>query len=503
MFFLNRYLSFLVIVVFFFNINYSYSKNFNENLRTIKAEINRDNLQNAIKLIKKIEINNENQQEKIDLLFGDIYLRINQIDKAEEFYQKNFFTTDEEIEAQTFIGLAEVRLAQGKLNDAIKYAELSTKINSNKIRPKIILAIAKTRLGEVDEGFELLNELYLNRKDAEVALAISNYFSSFDETEKAIDILEEFIKRDPNNIKVLNQLASLHLFDGNKEKAIEYKMIVYKYYEFNRNKKKQKQAKSWILSVDPKYFDKPVKVKKNEKKEQEEYEEEEISNYEENKVTPNYEEFAFAPNGHGSGFVVGEGKFVITNHHVIEGSKRVAVRNGTGKVSEAKVVAFSKDYDLAILELSNPYPKSFAIDSKDFVKPKAGEDVISIGYPGIGITFEQPTITQGIISKVFDDEMGIFLTTAAINSGNSGGPLFNLNGKLVGVSFAALDKKKWLDEEGQIPTDMGYAIKSNMIKKVFAHEDSVPVKSAKFNKASLYEKMLPSIALVVVLLDDN
>ena len=52
----------------------------------------------------------------------------------------------------------------------------------------------------------------------------------------------------------------------------------------------------------------------------------------------------------------------------------------------------------------------------------------------------------------------IFLTTAAINSGNSGGPIFNLNGKLVGVSFATLDKKKFLEEEGQIP-DMGYAIK--------------------------------------------
>ena len=74
-------------------------------------------------------------------------------------------------------------------------------------------------------------------------LAISNYFSSFDETKKAIDILEEFIKRDPNNIKVLNQLASLHLFDGNKEKAIEYKMIVYKYYEFNRNKKNKNKLK--------------------------------------------------------------------------------------------------------------------------------------------------------------------------------------------------------------------------------------------------------------------
>ncbi|MDA7480342.1 trypsin-like peptidase domain-containing protein [Candidatus Pelagibacter ubique] len=494
-----------IIVLFLsilINFQIANAANFNDDLREIRAEINRDNLQDAIKKIKKIKISNENEQEKTDLLFGDIYLKINQIDKAEEFYQKTFFTSNEEIEAKTFIGLAEVRLAQGKLSDAIKYAEQSIQINPNKIRPKIILAIAKTRIGEGEESIKILNELYENRKDAEVALAISDYYSSFDDSAQAINILEEFIKRDPNNIKVLDQLASLHLFDGNKEKAIKYKLIVYKYYEFNRNRNKQKQAKAWILSVDPKYFDKPVKVKKEDKKEQEEYQEDEISNYDDNKVTPNYEEFAFAPSGHGSGFVVGDGKYVITNHHVIDGAKKVAVRNGLGKVTEATVAAISKDYDLAILELSNPYPKSYSIDAKDFVIPKAGDDVISIGYPGIGITYEQPTITQGIISKVFDDEMGIFLTTAAINSGNSGGPLFNLNGKLVGVSFAALDKKKWLDEMGQIPTDMGYAIKSNMIKEVFKHDKSVPVKSAKYDKATIYEKMLPSIALVVVLLDD-
>ena len=494
------------IIVFFLSILINFqianAANFNDDLREIRAEINRDNLQDAIKKIKKIKISNENEQEKTDLLFGDIYLKINQIDKAEEFYQKTFFTSNEEIEAKTFIGLAEVRLAQGKLSDAIKYAEQSIQINPNKIRPKIILAIAKTRIGEGEESIKILNELYENRKDAEVALAISDYYSSFDDSAQAINILEEFIKRDPNNIKVLDQLASLHLFDGNKEKAIKYKLIVYKYYEFNRNRNKQKKAKAWILSVDPKYFDKPVKVKKEDKKEQEEYQEDEISNYDDNKITPNYEEFAFAPSGHGSGFVVGNGKYVITNHHVIDGAKKVAVRNGIGKVTEATVAAISKDYDLAILKLSNPYPKSYSIDAKDFVIPKAGDDVISIGYPGIGITFEQPTITQGIISKVFDDEMGIFLTTAAINSGNSGGPLFNLNGKLVGVSFAALDKKKWLDEMGQIPTDMGYAIKSNMIKEVFKHDKSVPIKSVKYDKATIYEKMLPSIALVVVLLDD-
>ena len=492
-----------VLVSFLIQPSLVFAKSFDKNLNEIRSEINRDNIKEAINKLKKIKINNNSEQEQIDLLFGDIYLKINQPQKAEEFYQKSFFTTNQDIEAMTYVGLAEVRLIQGKLNDAIKYAEQSIQINFNKIRPKIILAIAKTRIGEADEAIKILNDLYSNQKIAEVALAISDYYNSFDDSKQAINVLEDYIKRDPKNIRILDQLASLHLFDGNSQKAIEYKFKVYKYYEFNRNKKKQKEAKAWIISVDPTYFDKPLKVEKKEKENQKEYEEEEISNYEENKIIPNYEDFAFAPNAHGSGFVVGNGKFVITNHHVIAGAKKIAVRNGIGKVTNAKVAAFSEEFDLAILELANPYPKNYSIKAKDFVTPKAGEDVISIGYPGIGITFEQPTITQGIISKVFNKDDWFFLTTAAINSGNSGGPIFNLNGQLVGVSFAALDKKKFMDESGQIPTDMGYAIKSDMIKEVFEHEKGVPVKAAKFDKATIYERMLPSIALVVVLLDEK
>ena len=505
---LIKFCVFILILAFFINIQSAKADNFNTNLKKIRGEINRDNLNEAIKKIKKISISSENEQEQINVLFGDIYLKINQPQKAEDFYQKSFFTSNKNVESLVLIGLAEVRLLQGRLDDAINYAEQSIRINQNKIRPKIILAIAKTRIGDGEEGIKILNDLYAGNKTAEIALAISDYYSAFDDSKQSIEVLEKFISRDPNNIKVLDQLASLYLFDGNKEKALEYKFKVYKYYEFNRNKKKLIETKSWILSVDPNYFDKPVKVKKKkvkkkEEEENKEYEEEEISNYEDNKVVPNYEDFAFAPNAHGSGFIVGNGKFVITNHHVIIGAKKIAVRNGIGKVTNARVAATSKDYDLAILELEKPYPKKYSIDGKDFVEPKAGTDVISIGYPGIGMTYEQPTITQGIVSKVFDDKIGIFLTTAAINSGNSGGPIFNLNGKLVGVSFAALDKKKILDEEGQIPTDMGYAIKSNMIKKVFEHEKGIPVKSAKYDKSTIYEKMLPSIAIVVVLLDEK
>ncbi len=332
-------------------------------------------------------------------------------------------------------------------------------------------------------------------------LAISDYYILFDDTEQALKILENYLSETPNHIKVLDQIASLYLMNGKKEKAIESKLKVFKFHEINKNKNKAQSAKTWIISVDPTYFDEPIIVKKIEENEIKDYVEDEIENYDENKVTPNYENFLFAPNGQGSGFIIANGKFVITNYHVIKDAKKIAVRNGTGKVTEAIVSAYSEDYDLAILELKDPYPKEFAIDTDDFVDPKAGEEVISIGYPGIGITFEQPTITQGIVSKVLSDQEGIFLTTAAINQGNSGGPIFNLNGQLVGVSFAGLDKLKVFLGSGEIPTDMGFAIKSKKIKEVFKYRKKMSVKSAKFDKATIYEKKLPSVVLVAISLN--
>ena len=497
---LKKFNFYSLVILLIFWINHSFAASFDTKLRDIRGEINRDNLTEAIKLLKKIKIGNELEQDKINILFGDIYLKINQSSKAEEFYEKSFFTTNKGIESLSLVGLAEVKLIQGKLNKAIEFSKRAISLNHDAIRPKIIFAIAKTRIGEGDEAIKILNELYSNRKDAEVALAISDYYISFDDTEQALKILENYLSGTPNHIKVLDQIASLYLMNGYKEKAIEAKLKVFKFHEINKNKNKAQSAKTWIISVDPTYFDEPVKVEKIEEEKIKDYVEEEIENYDENKVTPRYEDFTFAPNGSGSGFIVGEGKYVITNFHVVNGAERIAVRNGTGKATEAIVSAYSKDYDLAILELKDPYPKKFAIDSKDFADPKIGSDVISIGYPGIGLTFELPTITQGIVSKVLSDQDGIFLTTAAINQGNSGGPIFDLNGKLVGVSFASLDKLNVFMDTGQIPTDMGFAIKSNMIKKVFQHKKSIPINSIKFDKSTLYEKKLPSIALIVVLI---
>ena len=486
-----------LFLIFFFQINVILADAFDSKIDEIRAEINRNDLKSAINLLKKIKVGNDTQQDKVHILYGDIYLKINQTIKAEEFYEKAFFTTNKYVESLSLVGLAEVKLIQGKIDKSIRLSKQAISINPDLIRPKITLATALTRIGEGQQAIEILQELHNNKKTAAVSLAISDYYISFNDIDAAINILENYLKRNPNHIRVLDQISGLYLFKGEKEKAIEAKLKVYKFHELNKDKKKILSTKSWILSVDPTYFDEPVVIENIVEKILG-YIEKEIENYDEKEVKPDYEDFVFAPTGTGSGFIVGDGKFIITNYHIVQTAKKIAVRNGTGIVSEAKIANYSKEYDLAILKLENPYPKKFAIDSKNFAEPKIGADVISIGFPGIGITFDQPTITQGIISKIFDDETGVMLTTAAINQGNSGGPIFNLEGKLVGVSFATLDKLGVLMTTGQIPSDMGFAIQSNMIKEIFPYDNKILTRSVKFDKSTLYEKMLPSIALIAV-----
>ena len=92
-----------------------------------------------------------------------------------------------------------------------------------------------------------------------------------------------------------------------------------------------------------------------------------------------------------------------------------------------------------------------------------GDDVVTIGFPGIGETAWQPTITQGIVSKVFTDDdpyPGTFMTTISINGGNSGGPIFDLNGNLLGLFLdKPLDKSK--EKELKIQIDIIYATPRN------------------------------------------
>ena len=487
----------VALILLFLQPTFALQASLNNSIINIKKEINRNNLQTALKLLGEIKISSELDKEKINLLFGDIYLKINKPQKAIEFYESAFMTSDEDVESLSELGLAEAYLRKGNLKESIKRAKRSLEINSDRTRGKIVLAIGLTKNGEKEEALKILEQLYSSSpNDSQVNIAIANYHSSFENNKEAINILDKFLKKFPTSYQVMDNLADLYWLDGNKVKALELKFKVYQYHEFNRNKDKQKETKKWILSIDPDFF-KKEKKKKISKKKKEEYQEEEIKKYDNRKKEIEFEKFDFAYNFTGSGFIVGNGKYVITNNHVINGARRIAVRNGKGKISYAEVAAVSKDYDLAILKLNKKFKQY--LKPKDFEEPKVGEDVLSIGYPMTAFFGNDlPVITQGIISKVYPDNFGIFLTTTDINSGNSGGPIFNLKGNLVGISVATLDKSKIFEETGQIPTSMGIGIKSNMLKEVFKYKKTIPVKNIKFDKSKLYQNMLPVVVFIAV-----
>jgi serine protease Do len=165
--------------------------------------------------------------------------------------------------------------------------------------------------------------------------------------------------------------------------------------------------------------------------------------------------------GLGSGFVVDPAGYVVTNNHVVKGASDVTVRLDDNSVYPAKVVGTDPQTDLALLKIDAKRPLA-ALEFGDSDKAEVGDWVMAVGNPfGLG-----GTVTAGIISArgrnidagPYDDFLQI---DAPINQGNSGGPLFNLDGQVIGVNTAI-----YSPSGGSV--GIGFAIPSNMVKTVVA-----------------------------------
>lgn len=136
----------------------------------------------------------------------------------------------------------------------------------------------------------------------------------------------------------------------------------------------------------------------------------------------------------GSGFVISSDGYILTNHHVIDGADEVTVRLRDRRELVAKVVGSDRDTDIALLKVDATGLAAATLGDSDKLKP--GQWVLAIGSP-FGL---EETVTAGIVSSVGrtlgnDQRYVPFIQTdVAINRGNSGGPLFNLAGEVVGIN---------------------------------------------------------------------
>lgn len=144
--------------------------------------------------------------------------------------------------------------------------------------------------------------------------------------------------------------------------------------------------------------------------------------------------------GNGSGVIIDPSGYILTNNHVIEGADRIRVKLDDGTDLRAQRVGADRETDLAVIKIEPPH-KLQAVRIGDSEKMRVGDWVLAIGAP---FGFEQ-TVTAGIISSTNRDSNDLYhrvgfqfflQTDAAINRGNSGGPLINLAGEVIGINTA-------------------------------------------------------------------
>ena len=167
----------------------------------------------------------------------------------------------------------------------------------------------------------------------------------------------------------------------------------------------------------------------------------------------------YVQTGAGSGVIISEDGYLITNNHVIDGASTIQVRTSDGTTYDAVLVGTDSKTDVAVLKInaSGLTPVTFG-DSDNL---NVGETAVAIGNP---LGELGGTVTNGIISAkdrsitLDNQQMTLLQTNAAINPGNSGGGLFNSRGELIGMVVA---KSSGSDVEG-----LGFAIPSNLVSKI-------------------------------------
>jgi len=207
--------------------------------------------------------------------------------------------------------------------------------------------------------------------------------------------------------------------------------------------------------------------------------------------------------GSGSGFFVSKMGHVITNAHVVHNCKKITIGDNANKQVPAELVNTDRSNDLALLKLSTLEMAS--AESKSLIQKlgivivplaangllrdedvKLGEKVLVAGYPFGELFSNTIKVTSGIVSATrgAGDDSGQFQLDAAVQPGNSGGPIYDSGGNIVGVVISQLDKLKMAKAIGSLPENVNFGIKASTVRQFLASSGLPSKKSERTEEKS-------------------
>jgi TPR repeat protein/S1-C subfamily serine protease len=209
----------------------------------------------------------------------------------------------------------------------------------------------------------------------------------------------------------------------------------------------------------------------------------------------------------GSGFFVSKMGHVITNAHVVQNCNRVTIGDNTNKQVPAELIKTNRSNDLALLKISTlemasaesksliqklgitvvPLASKGLLRSEDV---KLGEKVLVAGYPFVDMLSDTIKVTSGIVSSTRGpgDNSGQFQLDAAIQPGNSGGPIYDIGGNIVGVVISQLDKRMMEKAIGSLPENVNFGIKASTVRQ-FLTSSGLPSKKSERTEEKSTEQL--------------
>ena len=187
------------------------------------------------------------------------------------------------------------------------------------------------------------------------------------------------------------------------------------------------------------------------------------------------------PSASGTGFVVAPGR-IMTNNHVVAECDRTVARNAAGVRVNARVLATDTRRDLAVLAVPQDLGPALAFRADPAVR--RGETVVIYGFPLYGLLSSGPTLTTGVLSALsgIKDSSLNFEITAPVNPGNSGGPLLDDHGNVIGVVVAKINTMRLAQlTDGDIAQNINFAVKGTEALAFLQSQNVVPRTTTSLN----------------------
>ena len=494
----------------------------NDKYKQITSLIEQQNIETAFAELKKVQESEKKLSAEALLLFGKLYIELERPSKAFSFFEKTLFASTQR-DATAKAGMAISQIMLGNKVKAKKYAKEALNDDRDSVEAKIAYASAFEDELSLDE----IDKLFLSAMKASggSTFAGRRYVEALlrkNKVAKAESILKKTLIENSIDAPSLVIYSDIHWLKGKVEAAIRYRTDAENEFRKAGNFIKADQMVAWLNFEAVSELDKIEQKTAVPKIQDEELDTKPVvlisptivEQIETTPITSKPGRKAFEPlekpedvlidtdKGYftGSGTIVGSGKYILTNKHVIENMNYVMVRNGLGETRAVKSIVEAKNDDLAILELEKAFPSEYSFSIEEFQNIQTGEEIFVMGYP-MASTFGSfhPTITTGIVSnaKGFGEMEGEFQITAKVHPGNSGGPIFDKQGAIVGVATGGIDKKVILDEDGFIPDGINYGVSTERILRFLKENQKINKSSYQYDAATLYKYMRSAVVFIV------